>query len=65
MRCIVMNAVGVADGIAGMIRLVELQHDPLHRGMQHLIGIDARAGQRVVLLLGHGKNEPVRDDRAF
>jgi hypothetical protein len=56
---------GVADGIAAMIGLVELQHYAFHRGMQNLIGIDASAGQRVVLLLRHGKNEPVRDDRAF
>jgi hypothetical protein len=65
MRRVVMNAVGVADGIAAMIGLVELQHYAFHRGMQNLIGIDASAGQRVVLLLRHGKNEPVRDDRAF
>ena len=65
MRRVVMNAVGVADGIAAVIGLVELQHYAFHRGMQNLIGIDANAGQRVVLLLRHGKNEPVRDDRTF
>ena len=65
MRRIVMNAIGVADGIAAMIGLVELQHYAFHRGMQNLIGIDASAGQRVVRLLRHGKNEPVRDDRAL
>ena len=65
MRRVVMKAVGVADGIAATIGLVELQHDAFHCGVQNLIGIDASAGQRVVLLLRHGKNEPVRNDRAF
>lgn len=55
MRRVVMKAVGVADGSAAMIGLVELQHDAFHCGVQNLIGIDACAGQRIVLLSFHAR----------
>ena len=65
MRCVAMNAVGVADGIAAMIGLGELKHDAFHCGVQNLIGIDACAGQRIVLLLRHGKDVSMRNHRTF
>ena len=48
-----------------MIGLGELRHDAFHCGVQNLIGIDACAGQRIVLLLRHGKDESMRNHRTF
>ena len=62
---VVMNAVGVANGIVRMKTLREFSHDLLRRGLQHAIGIDSCADELVVKRLGHREDEPVLNDGIF
>ena len=62
---VVMNPAGVAYRVRRMKPLVELAHDLLRRGLQHVVGTDSRIDQLVVHLARHGEDETMLNDRIF
>lgn len=62
---VVMNAVGVADGITGMKTLSESPHDFLHRCVQNTVGIDAGIDEFIVKGFRHAEDQPVLNDWIF
>ncbi len=62
---VVVKPVGESNGIAGMKSFGKFSHHLLQAGVQNVIGIYSRIHQRIVLFLGHGKDQPMRNGRAF
>ncbi len=65
MRRIVMQSVGIADGIARMKLLGKFPHHFFQTGMEDLIRINSNGKQGVVLLARHRKDEAMCNDRSL